>query len=364
MTTARKRPAVEGTPARKRPAVERAPAPRKAISRREPARKAIEPAPRRGLVLGGGGVLGGTWAVGALAALEDVYGFSVADADIIVGTSAGSVLAALIGAGVTVDQLRDHYVDDEVTSGPLLGYVFDPVQATGGSRPGIPKLVGPGSPKLIGASLRRLGQLPATAVLSAFLPEGTRSLERVGHLVDAVTPIGHWSPHPGVWVVAMDYEDGKRVVFGRPGSPVAELSEAVVASCSIPGWFQPVTIGGHTYVDGGAVSATSIDVLAHAGLDEVYVVAPMVSFTMDHPGGIGHRLERRWRAEVTKAALSEAALVRAAGAEVRIIGPGPEDLLAIGANLMDDTRRRLVLETSLRTSHDAWRTADAYATAG
>ena len=129
------------------------------------------------------------------------------------------------------------------------------------------------------------GQLPATTVLSAFMPEGTRSLERVGHLVDAVTPFGEWSPHRGVWVVAMDYEDGRRVVFGRPGAPVAPLSSAVMASCAIPGWFAPVPINGRTFVDGGAVSATSIDVVAHAGLDEVYVVAPMMSFAMDQPVG-------------------------------------------------------------------------------
>ncbi len=322
-----------------------------------------EGSPRRGLVLGGGGVLGGTWAVGALAALQEEYGFDVADAEVIVGTSAGSVLAALIGAGVTVDQLRQHYNDEVVTGGPLAGYDFDTVRATGGHRPGMPKLLGPGSPRLIGSSLRRLGQLPATAVLSAFMPEGTRTLERVGHLVDAVTPMGAWSPHEGVWVVAMDYDDGKRVVFGRPGAPVAPLSDAVMASCSIPGWFVPVTVNGHTYVDGGAVSATSIDVLEHAGLDEVFVVAPMVSFDMDSPGGVTARLERRWRAEVTKTACHEASRVRAAGATLRMIGPGPEDLAAIGANLMDDTRKRFVLETSLRTSVSAWRDADDVARA-
>ena len=320
--------------------------------------------PRRGLVLGGGGVLGGTWAVGALSAMEQEFGFSAADADIIVGTSAGSVIAALVGGGVTVEQLRHHYVDDAVPDGPLAGYAFDPVQATGGSRPGIPKLLGPGSPRLIGSSLRRLGQVPATTLVSAFMPEGTRSLERIGHLVDAVTPLGEWSPHRGVWVVAMDYEDGKRVVFGRPGSPVVPLSSAVVASCSIPGWFQPVVIKGRTYVDGGAVSATSVDVLAHAGLDEVYVVAPMVSFATDRPSSVAARLERRWRGQLTKAARQEAAVVRAAGATVRMVGPGPEDLVAIGANLMDDTRRRFVLETSLRTSVEAWREADEVADTG
>ena len=315
-------------------------------------------APRRGLVLGGGGVLGGTWAVGALVALQETYGFSVADVDVIVGTSAGSVLTALVGGGVTAEQLRQQYADEVVSDGPLAGYAFDPEVATGGKWPGMPKLLGPGSPRLIGTSLRHLRQMPATAVLSAFMPEGTKSLERIGHLIDAFTPMGEWSPHRGVWIVAMDYEDGRRVVFGRPGAPVAPLSSAVMASCAIPGWFAPVTINGRVYVDGGAVSATSIDVVAHAGLDEVYVVAPMISFSMDRPTSVAARLERRWRVEVTKTARAEAAVVRSAGAEVRMVGPGPEDLAAIGANLMDSTRRRHVLETSLRTSSAAWRASD------
>ncbi len=104
--------------------------------------------------------------------------------------------------------------------------------------------------------------------------------------------------------------------------------------------------------------------VAHAGLDEVYVVAPMVSFAMDRPTGVTARLERRWRAEVTKAALQEAALVRAAGAQVRMVGPGPEDLVAIGANLMDDSRMRFVLETSLRTSPLAWHESESFPETG
>lgn len=315
--------------------------------------------PRFGLVLGGGGILGGTWAVGALLALQQARGITFTELDALVGTSAGSVLAALLGAGVTPEQLRQHYNSEKVDSGPLAGYAWDPNRATGGSRPGRPRLLGPGSARLIGTSLLRPGQLPATAVLSGFLPEGTRSLERVGHLIEAVTPMGEWSEHPGVWVVAMDYETGKRVVFGRPGAPVAPLADAVMASCAIPGWFAPVHIGGRTYVDGGAISATSVDVLAHAGLDEVFVVAPMVSFEMDRPRSITARLERRWREQVTSTCRKEAALLRAAGTHVTVLGPGPEDLAAIGANLMDASRRRHVLETSLRTSAAAWH--DAFA---
>lgn len=310
--------------------------------------------PRRALVFGGGGVLGGTWAVGALAAWEHATGLDPKDVDIIVGTSAGSVLASLVACGVSTEELITHYRDEQVTTGPLAGYEWDPDRATGGHRPGLPKLRGPGSPALIRSSLRQLGQLPATAVLSAFLPEGGRNLDRVGHLIDAVTPLGEWSSHPNLWVIAMDYSDGHRVVFGRPGAPVAPLASAVMASCAIPGWFAPVEIDGRSYVDGGAVSATSVDVLAHAGMDEVYVIAPMVSFEMDSPSGIQAKLERRWRSQVTKVCRDEMALVRASGTNVIAIGPGPEDLEAIGANLMDAKRRRLVLDTSLRTSAQVW----------
>ena len=309
---------------------------------------------RRALVFGGGGVLGGTWAVGALSAWSEGTGLDPKDVDVIVGTSAGSVLGALVACGVSTDELITHYRDEHVDTGPLAGYEWDPERATGGHRPGVPKLRGPGSPSLIRSGLRNIRGLPATALLSAFLPEGGRSLERVGHLIDAVTPFGEWSAHANLWVVAMDYADGHRVVFGRPGAPIAPLASAVMASCAIPGWFQPVEIDGRMYVDGGAVSATSVDVVAHAGLDEVYVIAPMVSFSMDSPSTISARLERQWRRQVTKTCREEMAVVRSTGTTVYSLGPGPEDLEAIGSNLMDASRRRLVLDTSLRTSAAAW----------
>ncbi len=322
------------------------------------------PAPRRGIVLGGGGVLGGTWAIGALCALEQTHGFAAKDVDVIVGTSAGSVLGALLGCGVSSEELRQHNNEEVVTAGPLVGYRWDPVQATGGSRPGLPRIPAPGSLKLIGASLRHLGHLPPTAVLSAFLPEGRKSLQELGHLVSAVTPEAGWAPRSGVWVVAMDYETGRRVVFGRSGAPTSQLPDAVMASCAIPGWFTPVIIGGRSYVDGGAVSATSVDVLAYADLDEVYVIAPMVSFKSDHPNTVAARLERRWREQVTRTCLAEANMVRGLGAKVTIVGPGAKDLEAIGANLMDASRRAQVLESSMRTSTSAWREAALLAEAG
>ena len=309
--------------------------------------------PRRGLVLGGGGVLGAAWAVGALQAIEEVHGIDPREFDVIVGTSAGSVLGALVGAGVSIEALRDHQRGAPITDGPLAGYLWDYETATGGRRPSMPRLRGPGSVRLMASSLRHGLKMPPTAVLSAFMPVGNGSLERVGHLIDAITPFGEWSPHQALWIVAMDYEAGHRVVFGRDDAPPAPLADAVMASCAIPGWFEPVTIDERTYVDGGAWSATSADVLAGQGLDEVYVVAPMVSFETDEPDSLLSRLERRWRGSVTRRCASEVEELREAGAAVTVLGPGREDLEAMGGNIMDGRRRLEVLETSLRTSRVA-----------
>ena len=315
----------------------------------EPSRSGL----RRGLVLGGGGILGGAWAVGALQAIEEVRGIEPRTFDVIVGTSAGSVIGALVAAGVSVPSLRDHQRGVQISEGPLAGYLWDYETATGGRRPSMPRLRGPGSVRLMASSLRHGLKMPPTAVLSAFMPIGNGSLERVGHLVDAITPYDEWSPHPGLWVVTLDYEAGHRVVFGRADAPDASLADAVMASCAIPGWFEPVSIDGRTYVDGGAWSATSADVLVGEELDEVYVVAPMVSFETDEPDSLLSRLERRWRGSVTRRCRAEVAELRDSGAEVTVLGPGPEDLRAMGGNVMDGRRRLEVLETSLRTSRVA-----------
>ena len=99
-------------------------------------------------------MLGGAWAVGALQAIEEVHGIDPRDFDVIVGTSAGSVLGALVGAGVSIDSLRDHQRGEPITEGPLAGYLWDYETATGGRRPSMPRLRGPGSVRLMASSLR------------------------------------------------------------------------------------------------------------------------------------------------------------------------------------------------------------------
>ncbi|MEO7060930.1 MAG: patatin-like phospholipase family protein [Lapillicoccus sp.] len=303
---------------------------------------------RRGLVIGGGGVLGAAWAIGALSALEQTTGVDARSFDQYVGTSAGSVLCTLLAAGVGVADLRTHQLEGRVDHGPLAGFEWDYDEAIGGDRPPSPR-AGVGSPLLLRKGIRELRQLPPTAVLAAFLPEGRGRLDSVGAMIRHVVPSG-WVDRPGLTVVAFDYDAGVRVAFGREGAPVADVADAVMASCAIPGWYQPVRVGERRFIDGGTWSSTNLDLMIGLDLDEVYVLAPQVSFDSDTPANLIPRLERQWRIRVTARALRELTTVHADGAEVTMIGPGHEDLEAIGGNLMDVSRRPSVIETSLRTS--------------
>lgn len=299
---------------------------------------------RRGLVLGAGGVLGAAWTTGALAALQTADGWDPRDAEVLVGTSAGSVMAAALGCGTPVETLLGTQ-----TGAEGLEYDHDSTSAL----PPLPR-PGIGSPRGVLSSALHPWRTTPMAALSAVLPQGRGTLEPLGQLVDGVCPRGAWAQHPRTWVVAMDYDRGRRVVFGRDGAPHAALRDAVMASCSIPGWYAPVRIGGRRYVDGGACSPTSLDLLARLPegeeLDEVVVLSPMTSLSYDTPGSVAARIERRFRRLITKRLVGEAKKVAATGVRVTLLHPGPEDLAAIGANLMDPKRRERVLETSLRTS--------------
>jgi NTE family protein len=304
-------------------------------------------APRRGLVLGGGGVLGAAWMIGALSALSDARGWDPRQADVIVGTSAGSVLAAMIGSGIGVDSLLNHQRGMPGPDDPQLD--FNPDTASGGALPPRPQLR-IGSRSLVARTMLHPRRVPVLAALAALAPRGRGSLAAVGDLVRAANPQGLWPTTPEAWIVSMDYDSGRRIAFGRAGAPPASLADAVMSSCAIPGWYAPVEIGGRRYIDGGTLSPTSIDLLADRGLDEVIVLAPMASFDYDDPPTVVGRMERRFRRAMTKRVLHEAGKVRRRGASVTVLGPGREDLEAIGVNLMDHRRRMNVLEVSLRTT--------------
>jgi NTE family protein len=306
-------------------------------------------------VLGAGGVLGAAWMTGALPAVQDLLPRALNDVDIIVGTSAGSVLAAALRCRSSIDEMIAYQRGDAV--GVLRNARISAIE--GGPLPQLPHLR-VGSPPLLLASLLRPHRVHPTVGASAWLPRGrgqhaglramVRTLHHHAHQHAASRGLlPDWVDRP-TWIVAVDYDSGQRVVFGREGAPPAPLPDAVVASCSIPGWYEPVMINGRRYVDGGVRSPTSLGLMAKAGVDEVYVLAPLASIEADSPHNPYERLERRLRWLITHALLRDAHGLRSRGIKVTILTPGPEDLAVMGANLMDPRRREAVLETSLRTS--------------
>jgi NTE family protein len=156
---------------------------------------------------------------------------------------------------------------------------------------------------------------------------------------------------PALRIAAVNYLTGERVIFGSPDAPSAGVVDAVVASCSIPGWFPPTLIGGQPYVDAGFRQATSADIAAGAGLKTVYVLAPLASVGEEAPPATRFaRLERRWRRYLTRTLEREVDALRADGIDPVVITPTPEERAAMGANLMDPRRRTRVLEIALRAS--------------
>ncbi len=288
--------------------------------------------------------------MGALNALSDVRGLEAADVDIIVGTSAGAVLGSFVARGTSSAQLARHQRGNASAGDPAIDYDYEDAKPL----PPAPRWGTLGSPRLLAEAARHPRRVPAAVALSAVLPEGRGDLEPIGNLVRG--PAGEeprWPSSPQLWIPATDFETGRRIVFGAPGGPEATVSEAVMASCAIPAWYRPMVINGRRYVDGGACSATSADLLAKLELDEVIVLAPMASFELDCPSSPLARIERQLRRATTRRLEREAAKLRAAGTSVIMLAPGPEDLAVIGANMMDPRNRMQVFETSLKTSRQA-----------
>jgi NTE family protein len=269
--------------------------------------------------------VGGAWQVGALAAVAAALDWDPRTAEVIVGTSSGSSTAAFLGSGTGVDELvaAQRGTDSFFTRPPA-------------GRPRIPVPL-PISLRLARAGIRSRSRLLA---LSGLAPRGRSDTGFLAAVPERAT-------HPATWIVAVDVETGARVAFGSPGAPTASLRGAVRASWAVPGWFPAVRIGGRRYLDGGAYSPTSADLLANHGLDEVIVIAPMASANGESVPGVAGRVERLLRTPMSHIVARETAALRAAGTKVLRVHPA-EELRDLGANFMDPRRRLAALQAALR----------------
>ena len=268
---------------------------------------------RIGLVLGAGGMAGQAYHAGVLAALQEETGWDPGSAEVVVGTSAGSIVAAMVRAGVSPAALGSgrhlrgrgsRTRPSEVAEAAEVG-----AAALAGAAPG-------GMPRL-------------TSRIAGLVPAGKRSPGGIVAMIRA-TAGDEW-PRRATWMCAVRRSDGRRTVFGRAGAPEAQLSRAVAASCAIPGYFAPVVIDGVEYVDGGAHSPTNLDLLAGLGLDLVIVSSSMSVAR----GAIGRRVDTPLRLLLRGALAREAFAVRRKGTEVLSLQPTASDLDAMGLNAMD-----------------------------
>jgi NTE family protein len=314
---------------------------------------------RVGLVLGAGGVMGGAWITGGLHALATETGWDPAEAEYIVGTSAGAMMGSLLAAGVPPWFMVAHSAGE--TFPGVVGADGRPAASadrSAGARftwhRGFPRLL-LGSPELILHGLRNPRTTPPLGLLVAWGPRGVISTEPLKEVIHRVVPQG-WADHPNLWLVAADYGNLERVVFGREGSPTADLADAVAAACAIPAFYHPVRIGDRSYIDGGVNSVSNLDLLADQGLDLVICLNPMTSRHISRrltaqPAAVvrarnGRRLGR------------EARLLRGQGVKVVLIQPLARDLAAMGSNYMSTSRRHHVIETAIETVTEQLRQAE------
>jgi NTE family protein len=213
--------------------------------------------PSRALVLGGGGLAGIAWEVGALIGLADA-GLDVLDADLVVGTSAGSA----VGAGVTSSELLKQFYESQLDQGPgdkEMGAELDlEVFAT----TMLNALANASSPQEARA---KLGEV---ALATQTVPESVRR-----DIIAARLPSPEW-PDRNLVVTACDAVTGEFVTFDRTSG--VELVDAVAASCSVPGVWPPVTINGRRYMDGGVRSTTNSDLAE--GYEQIVILAPFPPF--------------------------------------------------------------------------------------
>jgi NTE family protein len=286
---------------------------------------------RVGLALGGGGLTGTAFHAGVLNALAEHL--DPREAEVIVGTSAGSTAAALMRSGFPATDYvarvtgRPMSAEGQAVLGGMTA-LADPASAS-------PRARRLASPQLARAVARRPWRYAPGVALTAFLPAGTRPVDagaqRFRMLFD------RW-PDRSTWIVTVALDTGKRVVFGRDAT--ASMADAVSASCAVPGYFAPVEIDGRMYIDGGAHSMVSLDLLADRELDLVIVSAPLstTDWVARDPGNVA-------RAALRLQLQREVRTVR--GPRIITVAPDAHMRAIMGTNSMVAAKRAPVAEAAL-----------------
>ncbi|RMI34201.1 patatin-like phospholipase family protein [Nocardia stercoris] len=254
---------------------------------------------QRAVVLGGGGVAGIAWANGIVVGLADA-GVDVTGADLFVGTSAGSNVAAQITSGLPLAELFERQTDPAKQSAEIVPE---------GNR--LPELMATWTrigEEAQGDSLLTRKLIGRQAVVADTVPAAARRA-----VVESRLPVHDWPQQQRLLVTAVDVDSGELRVFDRD-SGVA-LVDAVTASSAVPLVWPVTTIGDARYTDGGIRTTANADLAG--GAARILIIAPMPDQYLD----------------------DEIAALTADGSRVELIVPDEASVTAFGVNPLDTVTR-------------------------
>jgi len=255
---------------------------------------------RTALVLGGGGITGIAWEIGVLAGLAEA-GTDLSGADLVVGTSAGSVVGAQVTGGEQLEAMYQRQL------APASGEKAARLNRATLTQFGWAMLRSRGRDVEF---RRRIGALALAAERAGLTPPEQERLDVIGARLG-----GKEWPERDLVVTAVDAQTGEFRTFDRDSG--VPLLHAVAASCAVPGVYPPVTIDGRRYVDGGMRSSANADLAQ--GYDRLVVLAPITR-------GFGPMA-------------SVDAQVTGMVSRVAVVSPDAAGRAAIGRNVLDPAAR-------------------------
>ncbi len=264
----------------------------------------------RAVVLGGGGATGVAWLVGMIRGLAD-EGIDLGGADLVVGTSAGSIVGSLLADGVSIDEMEQRVItnDPTLTAEAMASLDFAEILSLFAAWETMPDTSA--------ESMRAIGTMALQAK--------TLSVRRFRELFDPnVAPA--W-PKGEFVCTAVDADTGEFVVLRHDSD--TSLADAIASSICVPGIFPPVEVNGRRLVDGGLRSGTNADLAS--GHHRVLVLAP-----------IGSRTDGMDPA-AARAAEDEIGALTSSGSVCTLIFPDDAANDIIGINRMDESIAQAVM---------------------
>jgi NTE family protein len=260
---------------------------------------------KRALVLAGGGLAGIAWETGVLLGICDETpetAKALLEADVLLGTSAGSAVAAQISSGLSLDELFARQLSE--THGAH--EIHPGISIDGITELFTKAMLIPGASKQ--EKLQTIGTVAAAAET---VPEALRR-----SVIEHRLPTHRW-PGRELRITAIDIETGELVVFD--GTSGVDLVDAVAASCAVPGAWPSVTIGERRFMDGGVGSTVNM-----SAVDDCGSAVALVPSAADSPSpwGSGAATEIDTFAGATLAVFAD-----------------PESLAAYGPNPLDPACR-------------------------